>query len=71
MGKFKVTTPNDRFNGVRLGVVFKNGVGYTDEEKTAKYLKFNLHYKIEEEETPQPPAKSTSSKRQVKKSANT
>jgi hypothetical protein len=35
MPRFKITTPVKEFQGIRCGVTFSNGVGFTDESDAA------------------------------------
>lgn len=47
MKKFKVETPNKRFNGIREGCQFENGVHICDDELKVKLFE-SFGYSVEE-----------------------
>lgn len=57
--KYKITTPNERYNGVTEGVPFANGVGYTDDEQLKTVLVNDYGYKAEEKEPPKKTGKAS------------
>lgn len=59
MAKYKIKTPNDRYNGVTEGVAFVNGVGETDDENVKNVLVNDYGYEpeVKPEAKPKQPAK--------------
>lgn len=46
MPRFIIKTPNANFDGERMGVVFKDGVGSTIDNEKAKVFKAELGYEV-------------------------
>lgn len=57
--KYKIITPNERYNGVTEGIPFANGVGYTDDEQLKNVLVNDYGYKAEEQEAPKKASKAS------------
>lgn len=45
--KYKITVSNTSYNDTFLGVKFEKGIGFTDNDKTARYMEQTYGYKVE------------------------
>jgi hypothetical protein len=43
-GTFKIVAPNREYNGVTMGVRFRDGIGYTTDVTVANRLTWDFHY---------------------------
>lgn len=54
--KYTIRTPNRFFNGLRLDVEFRDGVGHTDDDSIVKDF-LGYGYEVETTDTPKKPSR--------------